>query len=170
MLIYPAIDLIDGTVVRLLKGDFTQKTTYHTDPVEVAKSYRDQGAEWLHLVDLDGAKNPEQRQIDLIGKIIAGSGLKIQTGGGIRAKSDVAALIEAGASRVVIGSLAVRDPVLLLTLAAAVPGFGIGARAPDRGMVVPGRFAPQTAHGTRVGAASRSAEDPEAATSASRPP
>lgn len=110
MLIYPAIDLIDGAVVRLLKGDFTQKTTYHTDPVEVAKSYRDQGAEWLHLVDLDGAKNPEQRQIDLIGKIIAGSGLKIQTGGGIRAKSDVAALIEAGASRVVIGSLAVRDP------------------------------------------------------------
>ena len=91
MIIYPAIDLINGEVVRLHKGDFARKTTYGTDPVAVAKSYAEAGAEWLHLVDLDGAKDPANRQTDLISKIIAGSGLKVQTGGGIRSREDVAA-------------------------------------------------------------------------------
>ena len=113
MIIYPAIDLIAGEVVRLHKGDFAQKTTYGTDPVAVARSYAEAGASWLHLVDLDGAKDPAQRQTDLIGNIIAGSGLKVQTGGGIRSRADVEALVTAGASRVVIGSLAVRDPKLI---------------------------------------------------------
>lgn len=113
MIIYPAIDLIAGEVVRLHKGDFAQKTTYGTDPVAVARSYAEAGASWLHLVDLDGAKDPAQRQTDLIGNIIAGSGLKVQTGGGIRSRADVEALVTAGASRVVIGSLAVRDPELI---------------------------------------------------------
>jgi len=111
MIIYPAIDLIDGAVVRLHKGDFAQLTTYGTDPVAVAKSYADAGSSWLHLVDLDGARNPENRQVALLRKIIDESGLKVQTGGGIRALEDVEALINAGASRVVIGSLAVRDPI-----------------------------------------------------------
>ena len=109
MIIYPAIDLIAGEVVRLHKGDFAQKTTYGTDPVAVARAYADAGASWLHLVDLDGAKNPANRQTGLISQIIDGSGLKVQTGGGIRSRDDVEALLAAGASRVVIGSLAVRD-------------------------------------------------------------
>ena len=109
MIIYPAIDLIAGEVVRLHKGDFAQKTTYGTDPVAVARAYADTGASWLHLVDLDGAKNPANRQTALISQIIEGSGLKVQTGGGIRSRDDVEALLAAGASRVVIGSLAVRD-------------------------------------------------------------
>ncbi|MGB0690166.1 MAG: HisA/HisF-related TIM barrel protein, partial [Candidatus Puniceispirillum sp.] len=109
MIIYPAIDLIGGAVVRLNKGDFDQQTTYGTDPVSVAKSYADAGAIWLHLVDLDGAKDPANRQLDLITRIIDESGLKVQTGGGIRSADDVAALVNAGASRVVVGSLAVRD-------------------------------------------------------------
>ena len=109
MIIYPAIDLIEGVVVRLNKGDFDQQTTYGTDPVSVAKSYADAGANWLHLVDLDGAKDPANRQLDLITRIIDESGLKVQTGGGIRSADDVAALVDAGASRVVVGSLAVRD-------------------------------------------------------------
>ena len=113
MVIYPAIDLINGEVVRLHKGDFARKTTYGTDPVAVAKSYAEAGAKWLHLVDLDGAKDPANRQTRLISKIIAGSGLKVQTGGGIRSREDVAALVKAGASRVVVGSLAVRDPDLV---------------------------------------------------------
>ena len=113
MIIYPAIDLIDGEVVRLHKGDFDQKTTYGSDPVAVARAYADAGASWLHLVDLDGAKNPQNRQTDLISRIIDGSGLKVQTGGGIRSREDVEALIKAGASRVVIGSLAVREPDLV---------------------------------------------------------
>ena len=124
MIIYPAIDLIDGEVVRLHKGDFDQKTTYGSDPVAVARAYADAGAAWLHLVDLDGAKNPENRQTDLIGRIIDGSGLKVQTGGGIRSREDVDALITAGASRVVIGSLAVREPDLVASM---LDGFGVEA-------------------------------------------
>ena len=96
--------------MRLHKGDFDQLTTYSRDPISVAKSYADAGAKWLHLVDLDGAKNPENRQLNLIRKIIEGTGLQVQTGGGIRSFTDVKTLIDAGASRVVIGSLAVRDP------------------------------------------------------------
>ena len=110
MIIYPAIDLIGGAVVRLHKGDFNQLTTYGDDPVSVAQSYADAGATWLHLVDLDGAKNPDNRQIDPITKIISSTGLKVQTGGGIRSFADVQALVDAGASRIVIGSLAVHDP------------------------------------------------------------
>ncbi len=110
MILYPAIDLICGAVVRLHKGDFDQLTQYGTDPVAVAKTYADAGATWLHLVDLDGAKNPQNRQIDLIANIINSTGLLVQTGGGIRSADDVAALLDAGAARVVIGSLAVRDP------------------------------------------------------------
>ncbi len=113
MIIYPAIDLIAGEVVRLHKGDFDQKTTYGTDPVAVARAYAEAGASWLHLVDLDGAKDPANRQTALIADIIAGSGLKVQTGGGIRSRADLEALLDAGASRVVIGSLAVREPDLV---------------------------------------------------------
>ena len=109
MIIYPAIDLIAGEVVRLHKGDFEQKTTYGTDPISVARAYAEAGAAWLHLVDLDGAKDPANHRTGLIADIIAGSGLKVQTGGGIRSRADVEALLAAGASRVVIGSLAVRD-------------------------------------------------------------
>ena len=110
MILYPAIDLIGGAVVRLYKGSFDQLTQYGNDPVAVAKTYSDAGAKWLHLVDLDGAKNPQNRQIDLIANIISSTGLLVQTGGGIRSPDDVAALLDAGAARVVIGSLAVRDP------------------------------------------------------------
>jgi phosphoribosylformimino-5-aminoimidazole carboxamide ribotide isomerase len=109
MIIYPAIDLIDGAVVRLQKGNFDQLTAYSTNPVCVAKSYADAGARWLHVVDLNGAKNPENRQIGLINTIIESTGLNVQVGGGIRSFDDVKTLIAAGASRVVIGSLAVHD-------------------------------------------------------------
>lgn len=113
MIIYPAIDLINGQCVRLHKGDFAQQTTYETDPVDVAKIYKRNGAEWLHVVDLDGAKSPENRQTDLIAKIIRESSLKVQTGGGIRSLADVQTLIDAGAHRVIIGSLAVKTPALV---------------------------------------------------------
>ncbi|MEL0132692.1 MAG: 1-(5-phosphoribosyl)-5-[(5-phosphoribosylamino)methylideneamino]imidazole-4-carboxamide isomerase [Rhodobiaceae bacterium] len=121
MIIYPAIDLIAGEVVRLHKGDFAQKTIYGSDPVAVARSYAEAGASWLHLVDLDGAKDPAHRQTALIGSIITESGLKVQTGGGIRSRADVESLVSAGASRVVIGSLAVREPELV---AAMIRDFG----------------------------------------------
>lgn len=111
MIIYPAIDLIGGQCVRLYKGDFDQQTTYDASPIEVAKGYQAEGAKWLHLVDLDGARDPDKRQVSAIGDIITASGLKVQTGGGIRNGDDVQMLLDAGASRIVIGSLAVKDPV-----------------------------------------------------------
>jgi phosphoribosylformimino-5-aminoimidazole carboxamide ribotide isomerase len=120
MIIYPAIDLIGGAVVRLHKGNFDQLTNYGSDPISVAKSYADAGATWLHLVDLDGAKNPENRQVNLIKEIIDASGLKVQTGGGVRTPDDVDSLVNAGASRVVIGSLAVRKPDITKTIFRAV--------------------------------------------------
>ena len=109
MIVYPAIDLINGECTRLYKGDFNQKTVYEKTPVETAQNYKKEGAKWLHLVDLDGARDPAQRQTALIGSIIEQSGLKVQTGGGVRSADDVNGLINAGASRVVIGSMAVKE-------------------------------------------------------------
>lgn len=115
MIVYPAIDLIGGQCVRLVKGDFAQKTTYGTSPVETAQAYKAGGAAWLHLVDLDGARDPKTRQTALVREIIAKSGLKVQTGGGVRTAEDVRVLLDAGASRVVIGSLAVKKPALAIS-------------------------------------------------------
>lgn len=110
MIIYPAIDLIDGKCVRLYKGQFEHTKIYDVDPRDVAAEYRRSGAEWLHLVDLDGARNPGRRQIGMIQEIVSASGLKVQSGGGVRSIDDVQGLLNAGVSRVVVGSLAVREP------------------------------------------------------------
>ncbi|EGN74420.1 phosphoribosylformimino-5-aminoimidazole carboxamide ribotide isomerase [Idiomarina sp. A28L] len=113
-MLIPALDLIDGQVVRLLKGDFAQQTTYHSNPVAVACQYRDSGAEYIHLVDLDGARDPAKRQLALLTEITKVSGLPVQTGGGIRTKADVEQLLAAGVKRAVIGSKAVKDPETVL--------------------------------------------------------
>ena len=110
MIIIPAIDIKDGRCVRLRQGRMADETIFSEDPVAVAARWVEEGAKRIHLVDLDGAKNPYNRQVDLIAKIISSTGLKVQTGGGIRSFADVQALVDAGASRIVIGSLAVRDP------------------------------------------------------------
>jgi len=105
--IYPAIDIINGHCVRLKKGDFSKVTVYDSEPLAVAKSFRDAGAEFLHVVDLDAAKNTEMNNRNLIGNIISKSGLKVQTGGGIRSEKDLDALFELGADRLILGSIAV---------------------------------------------------------------
>lgn len=110
MLLYPAIDLRGGRVVRLTEGRFDQETTYATDPLAVARDYAAAGATWLHVVDLDGAKDPARRQTALIEQLARHSGLRVQAGGGIRHAAQVEALLAAGAQRVVVGSLAVRAP------------------------------------------------------------
>lgn len=112
-MIIPAIDLIEGSVVRLYQGDYEQKTQYQLDPVEVVHNYADQGATWLHIVDLTGAKDTSKRQLDLIGKMVATNRMDFQAGGGIRSEQDVAQLLEIGVKRVVIGSLAVKQPELV---------------------------------------------------------
>ncbi|MCX2961777.1 1-(5-phosphoribosyl)-5-[(5-phosphoribosylamino)methylideneamino]imidazole-4-carboxamide isomerase [Rodentibacter caecimuris] len=107
--IIPALDLIDGKVVRLHQGDYAKQTTYSDDPIAQFAEYISQGAKQLHLVDLTGAKDPAKRQTALIGKIIEATNCKIQVGGGIRTERDVTDLLAVGANRVVIGSTAVKD-------------------------------------------------------------
>ncbi|MBU3023356.1 1-(5-phosphoribosyl)-5-[(5-phosphoribosylamino)methylideneamino]imidazole-4-carboxamide isomerase [Aestuariibacter sp. A3R04] len=112
-MIIPAIDLIDGAVVRLYQGDYNQKTQYEKKPVDVVHDYADQGAKWLHIVDLTGAKDTSKRQLTLIKQMVDTQRMKFQAGGGIRTEADVAQLLDAGVSRVVIGSLAVKEPELV---------------------------------------------------------
>lgn len=108
-MIIPAIDLIDGTVVRLYQGDYAQTTEYAQDPIDVVKAYAKAGASVLHIVDLTGAKDTSKRQLTLIKKMVATGLMRFQSGGGIRTEQDVADLLDAGIERVVIGSKAVSD-------------------------------------------------------------
>ncbi|MBU2877036.1 1-(5-phosphoribosyl)-5-[(5-phosphoribosylamino)methylideneamino]imidazole-4-carboxamide isomerase [Aliiglaciecola lipolytica] len=112
-MIIPAIDLIDGAVVRLYQGDYDQKTQYKLDPVDVVHSYADQGAKWLHIVDLTGAKDTSKRQLELIKRMVDTQRMQFQAGGGIRSEADVAQLLEIGVKRIVIGSLAVKQPAVV---------------------------------------------------------
>jgi phosphoribosylformimino-5-aminoimidazole carboxamide ribotide isomerase len=107
--IVPSTDLRDGRVVRLQQGDYARQIDYAADPIETAKSFRAAGAKWMHIVDLDGAKEGRPAQTELIGRMIAASGLKVQAGGGIRSTEDVQRLLDAGASRVVVGTAAMEN-------------------------------------------------------------
>ena len=107
------MDLMDGGCVRLLKGDFAARTNYATDPIEVANNYASAGAEWMHIVDLDGAKNGQAEQSELILKIANSADIKVQTGGGLRDLAQIKRLLEGGVNRVVIGSLAVTNPQMV---------------------------------------------------------
>lgn len=113
--VYPAIDVRDGRVVRLHKGDYDKETTYSTDPLSVAHGYARGGARWLHLVDLDAARAGGYTLAPLLKTIVESTGLRVQTGGGVRTEADVDALFEAGAERVVVGSVAVREPATVAT-------------------------------------------------------
>ncbi|HET7535340.1 MAG TPA: 1-(5-phosphoribosyl)-5-[(5-phosphoribosylamino)methylideneamino]imidazole-4-carboxamide isomerase [Candidatus Didemnitutus sp.] len=110
MIIYPAIDLRGGRVVRLTEGRFDQEKSYGDDPLAVARGFATSGATWLHVVDLDGAKDPAKRQTPLVEKLARESGLRVQTGGGIREEAQIEALLAAGVQRVIVGSLAVKEP------------------------------------------------------------
>ncbi|SHO58529.1 1-(5-phosphoribosyl)-5-[(5-phosphoribosylamino)methylideneamino]imidazole-4-carboxamide isomerase [Vibrio quintilis] len=112
-MIIPALDLIDGQVVRLFQGDYGQVTEYKVNPAEQFNLYHQAGAEWLHLVDLTGAKDTSARQLDLIARLLSATPASIQIGGGVRSEQDVADLLQAGAQRVVIGSTAVKHPQLV---------------------------------------------------------
>ena len=109
----PAIDIRNGRVVRLTQGDYDRETVYGDDPVAVARGYADEGAEWLHLVDLDAARFGGYTQLPLVERLKAETGLRLQTGGGIRAAQDVELLLNAGVERVVVGTQAVRRPSLV---------------------------------------------------------
>lgn len=110
MQLIPAIDLLDGEVVRLFKGDFAQRKGYGREPVALATGFRDAGATALHVVDLNAARGDAQSNRALVCELAALQGLSVQCGGGVRDADSIAELLAAGAGRVVIGSLAVRDP------------------------------------------------------------
>jgi phosphoribosylformimino-5-aminoimidazole carboxamide ribotide isomerase len=113
MIIYPAMDLMGGRVVRLQQGRFDDATTYSDEPLEALRRFAEAGAEWAHIVDLDGARMREPVQHELIAGLARTSSLRLQVGGGFRTRDQVERMLDAGVARVVIGSLAVRDPDLV---------------------------------------------------------
>jgi phosphoribosylformimino-5-aminoimidazole carboxamide ribotide isomerase len=113
VILYPAIDIRGGKAVRLLQGDYARETTYDADPVDAAKRWAEEGAEFLHVVDLDGAKLGEPRNLESVRRIAATAECPIQVGGGLRDEASIAAVLDAGAERVVIGTAALRDPEFL---------------------------------------------------------
>ena len=108
--LYPALDLRGGRVVRLAQGDYARETQYGDDPLPRAAAFAAAGARWMHLVDLDAARAGGYTLAPLLADIARDTGLQVQTGGGVRSREDVLRILEAGASRVVVGSLAVREP------------------------------------------------------------
>jgi phosphoribosylformimino-5-aminoimidazole carboxamide ribotide isomerase len=113
VILYPAIDIRGGQAVRLIQGDYERETIYDADPVDAAKRWVGEGAEFLHVVDLDGAKAGEPRNLEAVRRIAAAVECPIQVGGGLRTAESVAAVLGAGAERAVIGTAALRDPEFL---------------------------------------------------------
>jgi phosphoribosylformimino-5-aminoimidazole carboxamide ribotide isomerase len=111
--VIPAIDLRAGQVVRLRQGDYAQQTSYRVDPLVLAQRYAQAGASWLHVVDLDGARDGGLANLRVIAGIAQGL-MAVQAGGGVRSEADLERLFEAGVARVVVGSLAVREPERVL--------------------------------------------------------
>lgn len=113
MQIYPAIDLINQQCVRLYQGKFEQATIYSSEPCSTAKAFAKEGAKWLHLIDLDAAKDAKNSQKTIIAEILKAADLSIQLGGGIRCEKQINVLFDLGITRVIIGSLTVKKPMLV---------------------------------------------------------
>ncbi len=126
MYLLPAIDILDGRAVRLAKGDYATVTVYNEDPVLQAQLFEEDGAQWIHVVDLDGAKSGSPENIDVVRKILAATSLKVEVGGGVRSLETLDRLLDAGANRVVLGTALVRDPELAHS---AIEKFGSDALA-----------------------------------------
>lgn len=139
MNIFPAIDLYDGKVVRLFKGDYSQMTVYSDNPLGVAKDFEAQGAKYIHMVDLEGAKSGGTPNFEIVSKIAQNTGLFTEIGGGIRSLDTVEKYLSAGLDRVVLGTAAVNDPAFLR---AAVGQYGdkiaVGADIKDGFVAVKG--------------------------------
>ena len=113
MELFPAIDLIGGCAVRLVKGDYAQKTVYSENPAEVAKSFAAAGAKYLHVVDLEGAKDGGTPNLETIRNIVEQGGLLVEVGGGIRSEEVIRKYLDAGVFRVILGTAAVQNPAFL---------------------------------------------------------
>lgn len=131
MQIWPAIDLLGGKCVRLQQGDYNRETVFADDPTTMAAQWKKAGTKYLHLVDLDGAKDGSQVNGDVIGRIVEQSGLECQVGGGIRSEETIVRLLALGLSRVIVGTRALRDPEWFAAMADKYPQqlvLGIDAR------------------------------------------
>jgi phosphoribosylformimino-5-aminoimidazole carboxamide ribotide isomerase len=113
MKIFPAIDIKDKKCVRLIKGDFDNKTEYETSPIDQAQKYKDHGFKNLHIVDLDGALSGETVNLDVIEEIVSKFDLKIEIGGGVRTFESIQKYIDSGAEKVILGSAAIKDKIFL---------------------------------------------------------
>jgi phosphoribosylformimino-5-aminoimidazole carboxamide ribotide isomerase len=118
VILYPAIDIRDGRAVRLVQGDYGRETAYDDDPLDAARRWLEQGARALHVVDLDGARAGEPRNLEHVRRIVREADVPVQVGGGLRDADAVASALEAGADRVVLGTAALAEPELVVTLAA----------------------------------------------------
>ncbi|MEO1553035.1 MAG: 1-(5-phosphoribosyl)-5-[(5-phosphoribosylamino)methylideneamino]imidazole-4-carboxamide isomerase [Pseudomonadota bacterium] len=133
--LYPAIDLKDGQCVRLLRGEMDQATQYNPDPADQAQQFKDMGFSYLHVVDLNGAFEGASANSDAVNAILSATDVPVQLGGGIRTRAQIDAWLDAGLSRVILGTAALRDPDLVKTAAQALPGqVVVGIDAKD-GMV-----------------------------------
>ncbi|MEQ8814930.1 MAG: 1-(5-phosphoribosyl)-5-[(5-phosphoribosylamino)methylideneamino]imidazole-4-carboxamide isomerase [Thalassobaculum sp.] len=131
MILYPAIDLKGGQCVRLLRGEMAAATVYNDDPAAQARAFRDAGCAWVHVVDLDGAFAGRPVNGDAVRAILGAVDVPVQLGGGIRDRAGIEAWLDAGVARVVLGTVALRDPALVLAACRAHPGriaVGIDAR------------------------------------------
>lgn len=144
MLIVPAIDLIDGVCVRLIQGDFQQKTVYSADPIQVAQDFVSAGAQRIHVVDLDGARVGKPQNLSVIERIAAAVSVEIEFGGGLRDSDAVAAAFAAGAQRIVLGTAALTHPEWVSELIATYGDqIVVGIDAKD-GLVAVGGWLEQT--------------------------
>jgi len=131
MIILPAIDLIGGRCVRLRQGDYNQETVFDEDPVAVARRFEAAGAKWLHVVDLDGAREGEPKNLATIRAIVGAVRMSVEMGGGIRTTAAAQGLLDLGLARVILGTRAAREPEWLAEVATKFPGsvaLGLDAR------------------------------------------
>ena len=139
MKIFPAIDIKDKKCVRLIKGDFDNKTEYKNSPLDQANSYKDHGFKNLHIVDLDGAITGETINADIIQEIVKNSNLKVEIGGGIRNFNSIQKYIDAGVDKVILGSAAIKDKKFLKGACENFPGkIALGLDAKDGKLLVSG--------------------------------
>jgi len=137
--LFPSIDVREGVVVRLLRGDYSLQTTYDDDPVGVARRFDAAGARWIHVVDLDAARSGGNPNLAVIEAICANVSAKVQTGGGVRTVADASDRLAAGVARVVVGSAAVEHPEVVDELAALHPGqVAVGLDARGREVAIHG--------------------------------
>ena len=139
MILFPAIDLVDKKAVRLYKGDYAQMTVYSTDPVAVAKEMEAQGARFLHLVDLEGARDGGTPNLEIVRRIARETGLFCEIGGGVRDRATIETYLEAGVDRVILGTAAVQNEELLRDAVGSFgPQIAVGADVRDGKIAIKG--------------------------------